>query len=107
VSSGPWFSDAPNGSTLPNVVDMATRVGGFVVGGTGGGAGFILVGLLLLGIVAGIMGDTVPGAVGGAVLGLTAVGAVVQAGYFPRWLWAMMVFVIGIPLATILIRALR
>jgi len=96
-----WFAGVD--MTLPGLVTMISRVSTFVIGG-GGGAGVsgqLLSGVVVLGIGVGTVARANVGAVAGSVLGVTAIFAGATVGIAPQWLTAVVMFAIGLVLASV------
>lgn len=107
VNNESWMEGREN-ATLDNTVNMLTRVGTFVIAGSGSGAiGAVLTGLMVFGAVLSMLGDTAVGVGGGAVLGVATIAALSLAGFVSSWVWALTVFAVGVVCAAVLIRALR
>lgn len=104
---GDWLNNDSN-ATVHSVTNLATRIGTFVVAGGGGReVGAVMIGLLVFGAVVSIVGGSAPGMVAGVVVGTFTIAALAAAGFAAAWLWALVVFAIGIVLSTALIRALK
>lgn len=112
VANESWLAGKEN-ATLDDQVSLLTRLSTMVVGsgdttqGGGGPAGVLVFGFVLLGgVVAGVArSDT--GAVGGSALAVAAAGGIVELGFVPRWMWAVVLLGIGVVLATAFLRASR
>lgn len=95
-----WYGDG--NATLDQVVDMATRIPGYVIG-TGevdqSGTGFVgvlLTGLLMAGSAAGMIAGTGAGPVGGAVVALAVGFGLTSVGFAPAWIRVVLLFGVGI-----------
>jgi len=119
----PYYDNASNATpsgwldnrqepTLVNVSAMLTRVGTFIIGtggttqGGGGPAGVIVFGLTVLGVVLGVVRGSSVGSVGGSVVVIAAAAVIVSVGLAPMWLYAVILFGVGIVAATAILRAL-
>ena len=111
VNNESWMAGHEN-ATLDNVVSMATRVGGFVIGtrqaqgGVGPANGLVLA-LLVFGVVATAGSRSRVGTVGGSVLGIAAAATLSVAGLAPSWLFAVIMFGVGLVAAAALLRILE
>lgn len=108
VDNESWLPS--NNATLPSVLNLATRLGTFLVGTDAGGvgaSGAILTGLIVFGAVVSLSSGSRVGAVGGAVLGMSTVAALVAAGLAPSWLWALVLFALGVVATAVIARALQ
>lgn len=95
-------------ATLDNVTHVLTWVSTFVIGERPeGGVRALLTAILLLGVFLGFIAGGRIGTVGGASIGLGALGGLALAGVVPFWLYAMSLFALGVVLAAVTIRALR
>lgn len=98
--------------TLHNVTSMLTRVGTFIIGdtsmqGADASAGPIVTGIVLFGVVAGTAIGGRVGAVGGGVMGVVTISALVTAAVAPHWIYALVMLAVGGVLTVAIIRALR
>lgn len=99
-----WF-DGVDPTTLEGLVAMVGRIGTFVIGGGGTGvSGSLLTGVAVAGIGVGSVARANVGGVAGAVLGITAVFAAAATGIAPQWISAVIMFAIGLVLASVLRR---
>lgn len=111
VNNESWMSGHEN-ATLDNMVSMATRVGGFVIGnqqaqdGVGPANGLVLA-LVVFGVVATAGARSRVGTVGGIVLGIASAATLSTVGLAPRWLFAIIVFGVGLVAAAALLRILN
>lgn len=95
---------------ISNVTGMLGRLGTFVVGHdpSDPGAGPIITGMLVAGVVIGIGGTNRAGVTAGAVLGIAAIAVLSQgAGLFPFWLYGATMIVIGLVAAALVVRYLQ
>ena len=111
VANESWM-DGRKDATLDNFIHYLTRVGGFIIGdgtaqGGVGSAGALVLGIVVMGIVASTMTGQAVGPVGGAVVGIMGVAGITAAGIAPSWLYAVMLFCLGLVLTTVIVRALR
>lgn len=111
VNNESWMNGHEN-ATLDNVASMATRVSGFVIGtgqaqgGVGPANGLVLA-LVVFGAVATAGARSRVGTVGGSVLGIAAAAALSAVGLAPSWLFAVIMFGVGLVAAAALIRILQ
>lgn len=102
-----WLNNDSN-ATLDKVVNLATRAGTFVVAGGGSQeVGAVFIALLVFGAVVSIVGGSAPGTIAGVVVGVFTIAALAASGFAASWLWALVVFAVGVVLSTALIRALK
>lgn len=112
VANESWLEGREN-ATLPNVLNMASRFGSFIVGddvagqGDVGSAGPLLVGAVIVGMLIGAVAGAGVGFVGGGVLTVVAVALVTTTNTAPQWLWGVMLFAIGVVLASVIKGTLR
>ena len=101
-----WF-DGVDPTSLSGIVTMASRVGTFVIGGGGSGvSGQLLTGVAVAGIGVGSVARANVGGVAGVVLGITAVFTGVATGIAPQWISAVVMFSIGLVLASVFRRVI-
>lgn len=99
-----WF-EGVDPTTLEGLIAMVGRIGTFVIGGGGAGvSGSLLTGVAVAGIGVGSVARANVGGVAGAVLGITAVFAAAATGIAPQWISAVLMFAIGLVLASVLRR---
>jgi hypothetical protein len=99
-----WF-DGIDPTTLSGIVAMIGRVGTFVIGGGATGvSGSLLTGVAVAGIGVGSVARANVGGVAGAVLGITAVFTGAATGIAPQWISAVLMFAIGLVVASVLRR---
>ncbi|WP_435125362.1 hypothetical protein [Halobaculum sp. D14] len=96
-----WM-DGMGQASLPNIIDLLLRVGSVVVGGGGsiagggGPTGPILFGFMLLGGgVSAVIGSGM-GSVAAGVLLVAVAAGVVAFGFVPQWLFAVLLFGVGV-----------
>ncbi len=112
VGNETWMSGVTDGS-LSSILDMATRVGPFIIGsgfsaqGGVGSAGVLLTGLLVGGVMAASGFRAGVGTVAGAVIAVVATFAMLTVGIGPTWAYPVTLFVVGVVAATVLLRAIR
>lgn len=93
---------------LPGVVTLIGRVGTFVVGGGGGGVnGSLLTGVLVMGMGLGTVARSGVGSVAGGTLAVAGVFAGVATGIAPQWTSGVLMFGIGLVLASVFRRVLN
>ena len=96
-----WF-DGVDPTSLSGIVTMLSRVGTFVIGGGGTGiSGQLLTGLAVAGIGVGSVARANVGGVAGVVLGITAVFTGAATGIAPQWISAVVMFAVGLVLASV------
>ena len=96
-----WF-EGVDPTTLSGLVAMIGRVGTFVIGGGGTGvSGSLLTGVAVAGIGVGSVARANVGGVAGAVLGITAVFTGAATGIAPQWISAVVMFAIGLVVASV------
>jgi len=112
VNNGTWLSGLTDAS-LEDVLDLAVRVGPFIIGsgvtaqGGVGSAGALLTGALVGAVLVGTGMRARAGPVGGAVIAVGATSAFVTVGIGPSWLYPLVLFAVGLLATVALIRALR
>jgi len=112
VDNETWLSGTTDGS-LPNILNLLTRLGPFVIGsgvtaqGGVGSASALLTGLLVgatmtaAGFRAGI------GSVAGAVVVVAATWTFASVAIGPTWAYPVVLFVIGAIASSVILRAVR
>jgi len=111
-NSGAWLSGLTDAS-LEDILELSVRVGPYVIGGgvaAQGGVGsadVLLTGGLLGAMVLSTGMRARIGPVGGAVLAVATTFAFVSVGVGPGWLYAVVLFGVGLLATVALIRALR
>jgi len=99
-----WF-EGVDPTTLSGLVAMIGRVGTYVIGGGGTGVtGSLLTGVTVAGIGVGSVARANVGSVAGVVLGITAVFAGAATGIAPQWIAPVLMFAVGLVLASVLRR---
>jgi len=112
VANESWLAGKEN-ATLEDQVSLLTRLSTMVVGsggttqGGGGPAGVLVFGFVLLGVGVAAVGRASTGAVGGATLSIMLAGGIVELGFVPRWMWAVVLLGIGLVLTAAVLRATR
>lgn len=106
VGNESW-TDGRENATADNIMHYATRLGSFVVGGDGSSSGPLLMGMIVLGGILGVTIGSGVGIVGGGVIAVAALFAVVAIDIAPAWFYAVGLFGIGILLAASIKRVLR
>lgn len=107
VSMEAWLNGSQNAS-LDDIVGMALRIGPVVVGvgpmapGGIGNAGTFVVALLVIGAAFGAIVGTGVGMVGTVVLAVAVFASIVAAGIAPEWLFAVLLFGLGVLLFRVL-----
>ena len=101
-----WF-DGVEATSMSGIVTMVSRVGTFVIGGGGSGiSGQLLTGVAVAGIGIGSVARANVGGVAGVVLGITAVFVGVGTGIAPEWISAILMFAVGLVLASVFRRVI-
>ena len=96
-----WF-EGVDPTSLSGIVTMVSRVGTFVIGGGGTGiSGQLLTGIAVAGIGLGSVARANVGGVAGVVLGITAVFTGAATGIAPEWISAVVMFSVGLVLASV------
>jgi len=80
------------------------RWAGVIGGGGTGISGQLLTGVVVAGLGVGSVARANVGGVAGAVLGITAVFTGVATGIAPQWIAAVLMFAVGLTLASVLRR---
>lgn len=108
VGNASWMAGHED-ATLANTTHFLTRLATFVIGdgGSGAAAGTLFTGLIIFGVVGAMTAGSRPGMVGGAVLGVGSIAGLVAAGFAPQWLYAVVLFVLGIIGTAVYRRATR
>lgn len=109
VQNDTWL-EGRGDATLENTTGMFARIGTFVVGsgvrGENVWAGPLVLGLVLVGAALGALAGTA-GIVAGSVVGVALVATLVQLGLAPAWVWAVVLFALGLVATTVYIRLNR
>lgn len=111
-ANGTWLAGKEDGS-LDDQVSLLTRLATIIVGsgpttqGGGGPAGVLVFGLVLLAGATATVGQSTMGSVGGASLLVAVAAGVVQLGFVPAWLWAIVLLGIGLVVTAAVLRAVR
>lgn len=101
-----WF-DGVDPTSLSGIVTMVSRVGTFVIGGGATGvSGQLLTGVAVAGIGVGSVARANVGGVAGVVLGITAVFTGAATGIAPQWISAVVMFAVGLVLASVFRRVI-
>lgn len=109
IDNTSWFAGREN-ATLDNSLNMLTRISTFVIGGSSGGVGAegaLITGLIVFGAVSGLTGTSRVGTVGGAVMGVAVIAALVEAGLAPFWTYGIVLFAVGAVATKVFIRVVR
>jgi hypothetical protein len=115
VNNETWLVGIEDPS-LENVTSLLLRTGSYVIGtgdvggpegGEGQATGAVVLGLTAFAVLLGILGGSGVGSVGGTVLSTAVAAGLVQTGFAPGWMWAVVLFGVGLLLSTVVIRALR
>jgi len=94
--------------TLPGIVALLGRVGTFVVGGGGGAvSGSLLTGVLVMGLGLGTVARAGVGEVAGVTLAVAGVFSGVATGIAPQWTSGVLMFGIGLVLASVFRRVME
>ena len=92
---------------LPGIVTLVGRVGTFVVGGGGSGiSGSLLTGVLVMGLGLGAVTRSGVGEVAGVTLAVAGVFSGVATGIAPQWTSGVLMFGVGLVLASVFRRVL-
>lgn len=101
-----WF-ESVDPTTLEGIVTMLSRIGTYVIGGGGTGiSGQLLTGVTVAGIGIGSVARANVGGVAGIVLGITALFAGAATGIAPGWVSAVVMFGVGLVLASVFRRVI-
>jgi len=98
---GAWMAGSSEAS-LPNIIDLILRVGTVIVGpggtvaGGGGPTGPMLFGFLLIGGAFSAVIGTGMGSVAAGVVFVVVLSGVVTLGFAPSWLFAVLLFGLGV-----------
>jgi len=111
TGSGAWLSGLTDGE-LSDIIALAMRTGGFLIGdgaaqGGVGSAGSLLTGLLVAGVMGGIGMRSGAGAAGGSVIAVAAASVFVTASIGAQWAFAVVLFVVGLIVSMVFLRILR
>jgi len=106
-----WLSGLTDAS-LDDIVTLALRLGGFIIGdgaaqGGVGSAGTLLTGLLVAGVMGGIGIRSGAGAAGGAVIAIAGASAFATVGIGATWAYPVVLFVAGLVVAGVLLKIFR
>jgi len=101
-----WF-ESVDPTTLEGIVTMVSRIGTYVIGGGGTGiSGQLLTGVTVAGIGIGSVARANIGGVAGIVLGISALFAGAATGIAPGWVSAVVMFGVGLVLASVFRRVI-
>lgn len=107
VDNATWL-EGNQDPTAENTTSLLGRVGTFIVGSEQGSAlGALLTSLMTGGMVVSMIGGSRVGMVSGATVGVTTLGGMTAAGLAPAWMWAIVVFGVGLVLTQVVIGILR
>lgn len=106
-----WLSGLTDAS-LEDILTLATRIGGFLIGdaaaqGGVGSAGSLLTGLLVAGVMGGVGMRSGAGSTGGVVIGITAGAVFLSAAVGATWAYAVILFIVGLIVAGVFLRVMR
>jgi hypothetical protein len=106
-----WLSGLTDAS-LDDILTLATRIGGFLIGdataqGGVGSAGALLTGLLVAGVMGGVGMRSGAGSTGGLVIGISAGTVFLSASLGATWAYAVILFVVGLIVAVVFLRVVR
>jgi len=106
-----WLSGLTDAS-LDDILTLATRIGGFIIGDTAaqggvGSAGALLTGLLVAGVMGGVGMRSGAGSTGGVVIGISAGAVFLSAAVGATWAYAVILFVVGLIVAGVFLRVVR
>lgn len=110
VDNESWLAGRED-ATLEDQVAMLTRLSTVVIGsgpetqGGGGPAGVLVFGFLVAGTGTAMLGRSQVGAVGGATVFVALAAGIVELGFAPRWMWALILLGIGTILTTAYLRS--
>jgi len=94
--------------TAENTTSLIGRVGSFIIGSdTGSALGALLTSVITGGMVVSMIGGSRLGMVGGATTGVLTLGGMTAAGLAPTWMWALVIFGVGLVLTQVIIGILR
>jgi hypothetical protein len=109
-ASSSWL-DGMGEASLDDVLSLLTRLPRAIIGagpttqGGGGPAGVLVVGFVFAAGGTGLFARSDVGSVGGATLFVVLAAGVVGLGYAPAWTWALILFGVGIVVATAYLRS--
>lgn len=106
-----WLSGLTDAS-LEDILTLATRIGGFLIGdasaqGGVGSAGSLLTGLLVAGLMGGVGMRSGAGSTGGLVIGISAGAVFLSAAVGATWAYAVILFVVGLLVSGVFLRVMR
>ena len=106
IGNASWMEDRED-PTLGNTSHFISRIATTILGSgdLGAGANALLSGLLVSGLFVGAIGRSRTGVVGGATMGILVAAGLTAAGYAPTWVYGVLLAVVGIIVATVLIRS--
>jgi hypothetical protein len=105
-----WMADVD--LTLAGLVTLMSRIGTWLIGSgvaapSGASAGALATGVIIGGMMLGFSAPAKVGSVGGGVLGIGGVAAIVAIDAAPVWMYAVMLFALGLLAANVFRSALR
>jgi hypothetical protein len=112
VNNETWLAGKEDAS-LEDQVSLLTRIATMIVGpgpttqGGGGPAGVLVFGMVLLGSAVAAVGRSTTGAIGGSAVMIALAGGIVELGFVPQWMWAVVLLGIGVMLTASFLRAAR
>lgn len=106
IDNESWMANRSD-PTLENSTHFFSRIAGVTIGANGRAAGTLLIGLLSFGAVASIMGTSDVGIVAGGSTAILVVAALTTAGFAPSWMYALVLFAVGLLLAGPLKRVIQ
>jgi hypothetical protein len=112
TGEGSWLSGLTD-ATLDDILTLAMRLGTFVIGGGVtaqggvGSAGALLTGLLVSGVLAGVSIRSGAGTSGGLVVGISSAFLFISVGVGATWAYPVVLFVVGLVVATVFLRLVR
>jgi hypothetical protein len=107
-----WLSGLTD-ATLDDVLTLAMRLGTYVIGGGVtaqggvGSAGALLTGLLVSGVMAGVGIRSGAGTSGGLIVGIASAFLFLTVGVGATWAYPVVLFVVGLIVATVFLRLVR
>lgn len=109
IDDDSWIAGSED-MTTGNVGRMLGRVGGFVIGESPNNSvtGPLTAGVIFGFFAVGILGTSRTGLVGGGTLGVATAAVLSQsAGIAPRWVYGIVMIIVGLIASSIYIRMLR
>lgn len=107
-----WLPDGGN-ATADGMLEMLARIPGIYIGSGGldpsgsGYQGILLLGLVIASSALFAMRGAGVGPIAGSMIGLTVAFGLTTTGIAPRWVQPLLLFALGIPVATAVIRVFQ